>query len=234
MNLKSNQLAIKLFLPSILAVGIGGLLISSSVNDNKRSQANNILNINQDFISEMPLCKAYFCEVAHFTEKKIIKTANSHRALQASLDEKNHLETISFRELIQCLPKSPRGWTTEKPYGQTSSFGENAISQARQSYFRDNKTITVSIFDWKFNSALHIPFLISTEFSQESTEGYSKGIKIDNIPGRKNYDYSTKKGGLYMLINSRFFVHINGSNIEEKELIEWWNFLNYQFLLNVE
>lgn len=242
MNLKFNKSLIKKLFPSILACGIGGLLISCSVHDNKRSPASTLIkeiNINQnqnstDNIGNVSLCTPESCEVAGFTKEKIFETGNNNYPLRDNLDEENNSKSISFRELIQCLPKSPRGWTTEKPYGQTSSFGDNTISQVKQKYFQHEKAITVSIFDWKFNSALFIPFLISTEFSQESTEGYNKGIKIDNIPGRINYEYFSKQGGLNLLINSRFFVKISGVNIEEEELIEWWNLLDYQSLLKIK
>ncbi|MGD1920703.1 MAG: hypothetical protein ACFCAD_18565, partial [Pleurocapsa sp.] len=108
----------------------------------------------------------------------------------------NDSELVSFRELIEYLPQSPKDWTAEEPQGQTTSFKEYTISQVKRSYFKQEKTITVSIFDWNLNSVLYMPFLLSTEFSQESTDGYNKGIKIDNIPGRENYNYHSKKGSL--------------------------------------
>ena len=136
---------------------------------------------------------------------------------------KSNWETsVSFRELIEYLPEPPRGWTADKPFGETSSFGDYNVSQVNQTFRQGSKKVKISIFDSAFNSALYTPFLLTTEFSRESTEGYSKGIKIDNIPGREEYDYNTKQGSLNLLVDSRFLVQIDGRNIEDIDLRYWW------------
>lgn len=158
--------------------------------------------------------------------QKVLEIAQDSSIFEHSSTKKNNPDPISFRELIEYLPQSPRGWTAEQPKGQTTSFGNHSVSQVKQKYFQQDKTMTVSIFDWAFNSTLYMPFLLSTEFSQESTEGYNKGIKIGDIPGRENYDYYSKNGSLNLLINRRFLVKIDGDNIEERELREWWEILD--------
>ena len=85
----------------------------------------------------------------------------------------------------------------------------------------EDKEITISIFDWSFNSALHLPLLLTTEFSRESTEGYNKGIELDGIPKREEYTYDSRQGSLNLLVDSRFLVQIDGNNIEDTELREW-------------
>ncbi len=166
--------------------------------------------------------------------QKLLEIGKGSGVFNNNLPEENNINPISFRELIEYLPQTPRGWTAEKPKGQTSSFGDYGVSQVKQRYFQNDKTMTVSIFDWAFNSTLYIPFLLSTEFSQESTEGYNKGIQIDDIPGRENYDYYSKNGSLNLLINRRFFVQIDGDNIEESELREWWDILDHRSLAKLK
>ena len=102
-------------------------------------------------------------------------------------EEQEIVEPISFQELIEYLPEPPRKWKAEEPKGQSNSFGNYKVSPVKQTYSYQDKQMTVSIFDWAFNSALYLPFLLTTEFSQESTEGYNKGIEIDNIPGREAF-----------------------------------------------
>ena len=163
------------------------------------------------------------------------------RALELGKDADNeHTETresvepISFTELMEYLPEAPSGWTAQEAQGETSSFGNYSISQVSRSYIRDTQKMEVSIFDWAFNSALYKPFLLSTEFSQESTSGYNKGIKIDDMPGREEYSYQSKKGSLNLLVDSRFLVRINGRNIEESELRQWWQSIARQSLTKIE
>ena len=151
---------------------------------------------------------------------QIIKIARTDSVKVANNEP---VEPISFRELLEYLPDAPRGWSAQEPEGETNSFGNYSVSQVSQTYINDNKRMEVSIFDWAFNSALYMPFLLSTEFSQESTVGYNKGIKIDDMPGREEYNYQSRQGSLNLLVNSRFLVRIDGRNIEDKELREWWS-----------
>ena len=131
-------------------------------------------------------------------------------------------EPISLRELLEYLPDAPRGWSAQEPEGEANSFGNYSVSQVSQTYTNNNKKMKVSIFDWTFNSSLYMPFLLSIEFSQESTAGYNKGIKIDDMPGREEYNYQSRQGSLNLLVDNRFLVQIEGRNIEDKELREWW------------
>ena len=141
---------------------------------------------------------------------------------------KEAVGTISFKELLDRLPTAPQGWTAAKPKGETNSWGDYYISQIRQTYTNQDKTITISIFDWSFNSALHLPLLLTTEFSRESTQGYNKGIELDGIPGREEYAYDSRQGSLNLLVDSRFLVQIDGSNIEDTELRDWWELIDLQ------
>lgn len=225
MNQKFNQSLTRTIFKISLVLSTGGLLISCNANADRRSQALEIqedININQDSVDAI---------------KKVIEIGENYQTFENNFERSlnnNYPKPVSFRELIEYLPQSPRDWTAEKPEGQTTSFNKYTVSQVKQSYFQKDKTITISIFDCKFNSALYMPFLLSTEFSQESTEGYSKGIRIGNIPGRENYNHDSGNGGLNLLINRRFFVRIDGNNIEEKELREWWEIIDHKSLAKIK
>lgn len=150
-----------------------------------------------------------------------------------NIEERESVEPVSFKDLMEYLPTAPSGWTAREPEGESNSFGNYSISQVSRSYTQDDKRMKVSIFDWAFNSALYTPFLLSTEFSRESTSGYNKGIKIDNMPGREEYTYQSRKGSLNLLVNSRFLVQIDGFNIEEEELRQWWQLVERRSLTKV-
>ncbi|MEO0836546.1 MAG: hypothetical protein AAFY16_11320 [Cyanobacteria bacterium J06642_3] len=156
------------------------------------------------------------------------------QSISQDIANKEPVTPVSFKELIDYLPQPPNGWKAAKPQGQSNSFGNYSISQVNQTYTQGSKQIEVSIFDWAFNSALYTPFLLSTEFSQESTDGYNKGLKIDDIPGREEYSYIDKRGSLNLLVNSRFFVQIDGSNIDDLELREWWQLIDSKALNQID
>lgn len=164
-------------------------------------------------------------------QNKFIAAVQTIESRQSQVEVANNEpgEPISLRELLEYLPDAPRGWSIREPEGEANSFGNYSVSQVSQTYTNDNKKMKVSIFDWTFNSALYMPFLLSTEFSQESTTGYNKGIKIDDMPGREEYNYKSRQGSLNLLVDSRFLVQIEGSNIEDKELREWWSKMDLPF-----
>lgn len=162
--------------------------------------------------------------------QKALEVGKNAGDIHQDLTNKKPVEPVSFKELIEYLPKAPQNWTTDKPMGETTSISKYSISQVSQVYTQNHKEITVSIFDWAFNAALYMPFLLTTEFSQESTEGYNKGIKIGDVLGREEYTYSSKKGSLNLLVDGRFFVQIDGRDIEAEELREWWKLIDRKSL----
>ena len=202
-----------------IAIAFGILLITGVNNNSSRLQASEIeeeQDIYRDSIEAI---------------QKIIKFGIDLSSIEReTLD--TDTELMSFKDLMEYLPDIPQGWTAQKPQGETNSFGDYGVSQVSQTFKREDndKQIKVSIFDGAFNSILSAPFRLTTEFNRESTESYNKAVTIDNIPGREIYNYSNKQGSLHLLVDSRFLVQIEGSNIEEADLREWWRSLDRQSL----
>ena len=139
-------------------------------------------------------------------------------------------EAIPFTELLGYLPDAPQGWTADEPMGETNSLGSYHISQVAQTYTKGDKKIKISIFNSTFNSALQLPLALASMFSRESTAGYNKGIEIDGISGREEYTYDSKQGSLNLLVDNGLLVQIDGKNIEDVELREWWQLIDVQSL----
>lgn len=154
--------------------------------------------------------------------KKITEIGSKYQEIQDGVADKEPVEPVSFRELITLFPKPPSGWKAKEPDGQTTSFSGYQISQASQTYTKGDRSIKLSVVDWAYNTGLYTSFLLSADFSQESTRGYNKGIKIGDNPGREEYDSRNKTGSLSLLAEQRFFTQIEGRNIESEELQEWW------------
>ncbi|WP_019508835.1 hypothetical protein [Pleurocapsa sp. PCC 7319] len=207
--------------PTLGGIAVLILVSGCGANENLKSSTSEVeegVDINKDPLSAI---------------QKVVKLGENASNIQQEIANKEPVEPITFKELLKYLPQAPKGWQADKPKGETNSFGNYSITQVNQRYSRGDKKMTVSIFDWAFNSALYVPFLLTTEFSQESTEGYNKGIKIGNIPGREEYSYSSKQGTLNLLVNNRFFVQIEGNNIEDSELQEWWQLFDQKSLTKI-
>lgn len=153
---------------------------------------------------------------------ELARTGDDLKKLEGELDNLTPVEPVHFSELMTMLPSAPAGWEAEKPQGSSNSMGKFQVSHAKRSYRQGDKTIKVEITDWAYAKALYVPFLMSARFSQESTEGYNKGIEIDGAPGREEYKFDSKRGELNVLASKRFFVQIEGRDIEPEVLRQWW------------
>jgi hypothetical protein len=166
--------------------------------------------------------------------KKVTEVGQKYQAAQAEIAEYESVEPVYFEDLIKLLPQTPAGWSAEEATGETNTFGEYSISQASRVYTQGDRTIEISIADWAYNTGLYASFLIGADFSQESSKGYNKGIKIDDMPGREEYNFASKNGTLSLLAEQRFFIQIEGENIEPQELQKWWNLIDREALSQLE
>ncbi len=216
-----RSLILKPFLAAIILMALAGCNTSESTKSN--------LEVSEDMDLQSNLLTAIQRVV-----ESIDKIGLSEPKIASNDRERDSQEPISFQELIDYLPPAPEGWTAAKPKGEKNSLGDYSVSQVRQTYTNGDKKITVGIFDWSFGSALSLPFSLANEFSRESTEGYNKGIEIDGVPGRAEYSYESRQGSLNLLVDSRFLVQIDGTNIDDSELREWWRLIDLQSLSQAE
>ena len=157
---------------------------------------------------------------------QMMKAGSDIEKMQKELEQMKPVEAISFTELLTFLPEPPAGWEGSKPQGQSNQMGEWKFTQVERRYTMGDKNIEVEILDWAFRRELYAPFFLMASFSQESTDGYNKGIKINDDPGREEYKTEAKDGNLSVLVGKRFLVTIRGNQIEAAELRQWWDRLN--------
>ncbi|GAB4541801.1 MAG: hypothetical protein Tsb0014_33980 [Pleurocapsa sp.] len=162
--------------------------------------------------------------------KKVTEVGEKYQLAQAEIAEQESVKPVHFEDLIELLPQPSADWSAEEATGQTNTFGEYSISQASRLYRQGDRTIEISIADWAYNTGLYASFLIGADFSQESSKGYNKGIKIGDMPGREEYNFASKNGTLSLLAQQRFFIQIEGENIEPEELQKWWNLIDREAL----
>ncbi len=158
--------------------------------------------------------------------------ANDLEKLGEDLEGLEPTDPVPFQVLIDALAKVPDGWTAQDARGSMQSMGNFKISQGSRRYENqaEGKTIDITISDWAFNQALYAPFLLSTNFSQETTEGYNKGIKVGGDPGREEFTFARKSGERTMLHRKRYNINIKGSGIEAEELQQWYELVPKQDL----
>lgn len=153
--------------------------------------------------------------------RQLGKAGEDLKNIQKDLENMKPAEPVHFSELLKFLPEPPAGWESQAPRGSTNKMGEWSFTQVERQYTQGDKHFDIQIVDWAFRRELYAPFLITSGFSQEDTEGYNKGIKIGDEPGREEYKIAGKNGTLSLLVGKRFFVTIKGRYIEAADLRQW-------------
>lgn len=157
---------------------------------------------------------------------QLAKAGSDLEKLQKELEEMKPVDPVSFSELIPFLPNAPVGWEADKARGETNQMGEWKFSQAERNYTAGEKSIEIQVADWAYNKALYAPFFLTAAFSQETSEGYNKGIRIGEDAGREEYQHEGKSGTLTLLVGKRFVVSVKGSGVEAAELRQWLDRIN--------
>lgn len=143
--------------------------------------------------------------------------------LQKELEAMPETEAVSFNVLIAALPDAPAGWEAAEPKGETNQMGDFKMSTASRVYTSGEQRVEVSVADWAFRKVLYMPFILSSKFSQESTEGYNKGITIgEDTPGREEHFTKDKRGKRQVLLNKRYYIEIDQRGGGPEVYDEWY------------
>lgn len=140
-------------------------------------------------------------------------------------EEPQLAEVVDFSKLLPILPEAPAGWSAEKAEGETSDVGGTKITSVHRDYKKgdgDTAPITsISILD----SAANPDYVASTtaawSMSTSTTEGYTKTLTIEGMPGFETFENEGKRGTLWLMVAKRYILTIESQNQESKELQEW-------------
>lgn len=144
---------------------------------------------------------------------------------QQELAAKKPVEPVKFDALIGYLPEM-EGWKASEPEGQTNQMGEWKMTVVSRDYEKGEGEATsrveVQILDGAYIPMAYAGFQMMSQFSQESTEGYTKGVKIDGNPGVETWKKKERDAELHVLIADRFLVQIKGDNLDKPEALRDW------------
>lgn len=151
--------------------------------------------------------------------------------LQKDLESMPETEAVSFNELIEALPDPPSGWEAEDAKGETNQMGDFKMSTASRVYTSGEQRVKVSISDWAFRKILYMPFIMASKFSQESTEGYNKGITIgEDTPGREEHNTKQMRGKRQVLLDKRYYIEIDQRGGGPESYEEWYGLVKKDVL----
>ncbi len=129
------------------------------------------------------------------------------------------VDPVSFQALETTLPQVS-GWERGKPESErmTSPF---AYSQTEATYTKGDARIDVKVVDSGFAQMLIAPWsmMLASGYSRESSDGYEKAVTVNGQPGFEKWDSSSKNGELNVLVDKRFLVSFEGSDLADTKVL---------------
>lgn len=132
---------------------------------------------------------------------------------------------VPFEKLIAFLPKTPAGWTSEKPSGSVTDVEIFNLSTATQTYEKgedENALVaTVTIIDAGGHQGYFTATTSRWKANASTAEGYDKTVEIDGMPGFEHVNTVAHTVSLSVLVGKRYFVQIDLTNQDASQLREW-------------
>lgn len=134
-------------------------------------------------------------------------------------------EVVDYHKLLPMLPDAPTGWTADEPEGSTQEVGGFTLTNVHRDYKKgagDNApTAAISILDSAANPEYATTTTAAWKHNSETLEGYSKAISVDGNPGFEAFETERKHGSLWLMVAKRYFVQVELTGQDPKELQEW-------------
>ncbi len=127
------------------------------------------------------------------------------------------VKPVHFRELKK-LFQPFSGWTLSDTSGQMLNMPV-PFSQAEGTYTKGDSRIEVSITDSAMNQVVLAPvtMLMASGFERETDTGYERSITLNGNPGWEKWHSDTKSGELTVLVNKRFLLKLDGTQVANLE-----------------
>lgn len=130
------------------------------------------------------------------------------------------VEPVSFRDLQAVFPDLGGGWEKGKPTGEKMT-SPVPFSQAEVTYRKGESSIEAKAIDSGFNQILMAPFamFLTAGYEKETDSGYEKSVKVAGYPGWERWNGEGKDGELNAVVNKRFLLTFEGSNIDDTRIL---------------
>ncbi|MBI5394404.1 MAG: hypothetical protein HZA91_03820 [Verrucomicrobia bacterium] len=143
------------------------------------------------------------------------------------------IEPVHYFNLINCLARTPNGYTSSKPVGAKVVTGGSYTTEASRQYSkkdRPRKVIRIKITDGAYKPSFYEEFQSTRDFNNELPDGYYSGYKIAGCSVHERYNSRRREGTLRGVVEGRFIVEITGYDMDPAELVSWWQRVNIPML----
>lgn len=126
---------------------------------------------------------------------------------------------VSFKVLIDYIPKSMGDMKGDPPKGETTTAGQWQYSQAEANYRSEdgNRHADVGIFDYAHIPMLYVPFqmMLNMKVNTESTEGYEHSVQIAGFPAYEKWTINGGESEVVVMVGDRFVVKTSTRGLGE-------------------
>ena len=133
---------------------------------------------------------------------------------------------VAFDQLIPFLPSAPAGWAAEPAQGTTTEIDDLKLSTAQRSYHMGDAdeppTASVTIIDFAKNQRYLDGITSVWQLKLETPDGYDKPVEIDGVRGFEHYAKAAQAGSLTAIVAGRFFIQVELTKRDPKELRDWF------------
>jgi hypothetical protein len=132
---------------------------------------------------------------------------------------KKAVPPVSYKVLLDYLPKRVDGMKAAEPEGSTNSMGELKFSQAKGRYRAEDGggNADVGIYDYAHIAALYAPYrmMLAMRVNTESTRGYERTTQLAGFPAYEKWEKSGAKSEIAVMVGDRFVVTVETRGVGE-------------------
>jgi hypothetical protein len=147
-------------------------------------------------------------------------------------------DVVDPAKIIPILPEAPSGWTAEKAEGSSEDVGGFKITNVHRDYQKgegaDAPKAVINILDSVGSPEYVESVTAGWKESPESADGYAKKVTIDGNPGFEAYEKDQKQASLWVIVAKRYFVEVELTNLDPKELQNWIKLVDMKKLAEIK
>ena len=124
---------------------------------------------------------------------------------------------VGFEQLVPVLPDVD-GWTRSTPRGEQVSAGV-PMSRASARYEQGEAIVDVEVLDSAFHELVLAPIsaYLTAGFAERMTHGYRKAAAINGQPGFEEWNATTRRAQVTVVVAGRFIVNATARNVESAD-----------------
>ena len=129
-------------------------------------------------------------------------------------------DPVSFRDLQSVFPDQLAGWERDSPTGERMTQPVS-FSEAMVTFTKGDASLVLKITDTGFSQLLLAPYamFLTAGYEKETEDGYEKSTKVGDFPGWEKWNSKGKNGELNVIVNKRFMVQVEGSNVDDAKMM---------------